>query len=246
MTAWNAELYDAKHHFVTALGAGVLEMLAARPGERVLDLGCGTGDHVARLRADGVDAIGVDASTDMLARATERFPELPVHPGDARDLPYVAEFDAVLSNATLHWVPDAEAAARSVHRALRKGGRFAAEFGGAGNIATIAGAVATLRAEWRLPPAQELWYFPTIGEYATLLERVGFAVDQAELFDRPTRLDGDDGLPNWVRMFGKHLIDGVPDEDRFLDELRDRSRDELYRDGEWFADYRRIRVLAHA
>ncbi|MBE1609486.1 class I SAM-dependent methyltransferase [Actinopolymorpha pittospori] len=241
---WNASLYDDKHGFVSALGAGVIDLLDARPGERVLDVGCGTGDHVASLRAAGVEVTGVDASADMISRAREKFPDLPVRVADVRDLPFDAEFDAVLSNATLHWVREAPAAASSIARALAPGGRFVAEFGGAGNIATIADGAQTLRKDLGLAPAQSPWFFPTIGVYAAMLEAVGLEVSGAWLFDRPTQLVGEDGLANWLTMFCAHLLVGVPDVDGFLAELATRLRPVLYRDGSWWADYRRIRVTA--
>ncbi|MGW5362124.1 class I SAM-dependent methyltransferase [Actinopolymorpha pittospori] len=241
---WNASLYDDKHGFVSALGAGVIDLLDARPGERVLDVGCGTGDHVASLRAAGVEVTGVDASADMISRAREKFPDLPVRVADVRDLPFDAEFDAVLSNATLHWVREAPAAASSIARALAPGGRFVAEFGGAGNIATIADGARTLREDLGLAPVQSPWFFPTIGVYAAMLEAVGLEVSGAWLFDRPTQLAGEDGLANWLRMFCAHLLAGVPDVDAFLAELAIRLRPVLYRDGSWWADYRRIRVTA--
>ncbi|WP_394822349.1 class I SAM-dependent methyltransferase [Pendulispora albinea] len=244
---WNAELYDGKHAFVASYGADLFELLAAQPGERVLDLGCGTGDHVAALRARGIDALGVDASAEMLARARQKFPDHPAHVfrvGDARSLDVAGEFDAVVSNAVLHWVPDADLAARSIHAALRPGGRFVAELGGSGNTATIGGGVEALRGARGLPPVRSPWYFPTVGQYAAVLERAGLEVRQAWLFDRPTQLEGDDGLATWVRMFGHHWLTDVPDVDAFLAELSHALRPALHRDGHWFADYRRLRVVA--
>jgi trans-aconitate methyltransferase len=243
---WDPALYDGRHSFVTALGSGVLELLAAAPGERVLDVGCGTGDHVAQLRNSGVEAVGVDASVEMIERARAKYPDLPVGVADVTALPYQAEFDAVMSNATLHWVRDAEAAARSIHGALRPRGRFVAELGGAGNVATITTVVDSARAELGVEPAERLWYFPTIGAYASLLESAGFDVGRAWLFDRPTVLSGDDGMGNWLRMFGPHLLAGVQDEDALVGELVERLRPLLHRDGCWWADYRRLRVIATA
>ncbi|MEQ4207203.1 class I SAM-dependent methyltransferase [Actinopolymorpha sp. B9G3] len=242
--AWNADLYDAKHSFVTALGAEVVDLLAARPGEHVLDLGCGTGDHVAQLREAGVLAVGADASPAMIERAREKHPGLPVDVADARDLPYDRAFDAVLSNATLHWVQEADQAARSIARALRPRGRFVAEFGGAGNVATIVEAAEELRVDHGVGRSSCPWYFPTIGEYAAVLERSGFEVRQAWLFDRPTRLVGDDGLANWLRMFGQHLVADVSESVGFVESLVARLRPKLHRDGSWWADYRRLRIDA--
>ncbi|MFC4561726.1 class I SAM-dependent methyltransferase [Nocardiopsis mangrovi] len=246
MTAhtWDAELYDARHGFVASLGAGLLDLLDARPGERVLDAGCGTGDLADRVAASGAGVVGVDASPDMIDRARARFPGLDLRVADLRDLGPLGGFDAVLSNAVLHWIPDAAGAAASLAGALRPGGRLIAELGGSGNIAAIDGGARALRARHGLEPAANPWYFPGVAEYAAVLERAGFEVTGAWLFDRPTRLPGDDGLATWVRMFGGHLLAGVAVPDAFLSELDARLRPELHRDGTWWADYRRLRVTA--
>lgn len=246
MTAhvWDAELYDARHSFVAAHGTALLDLLNAAPGERVLDAGCGTGDHVAQLAAAGVDVLGVDISPEMVARAAARFPGIPVTVADLRALPFREEFDAVLSNAVLHWVPEADQAAASLRAVLRPGGRLVAELGGAGNIATLTTAIHELRAEWGLPQAASPWYFPTVAQYARVLENAGFEVRAAWLFDRPTPLTGADGLGSWVRMFATSLLAGVTGTDAFLTALEQRLRPALYQDGSWWADYRRLRVVA--
>lgn len=241
---WDAELYDTRHAFVAAHGAALLDLLAAAPGERVLDAGCGTGEHVARLAGAGVDAVGVDASPEMVRRAAARFLGLRISVADLRDLPFREEFDAVLSNAALHWVPEADRVAARLHAALRPGGRLVAEFGGAGNISAIDTAARALRADHGLPEAASPWYFPTAAEYARVLGDAGFEVRAIRLFDRPTRLTGEDGLAHWVRMFAAHLLAQVADPDAFLAELDERLRPTLYRDRSWWADYRRLRVVA--
>ena len=241
---WNADLYDTRHSFVSAYGADLLELLDARPGEHVLDAGCGTGELTAALRDAGVEVIGIDTSPDMVERGRQRFPDVDLRVADLRDLGLHHEFDAVFSNAVLHWIPEAGRAAAAIHAALRPGGRLVAELGGAGNIAAIDGAVRSLRAEQGLDAPEDPWYFPGIADYAAVLERAGLETTGAWLFDRPTRLEGDDGLAAWVRMFGSHLLAGIEDPDGFLTELRKRLRPVLYRDGTWWADYRRLRVTA--
>lgn len=242
---WNADLYDDKHGFVAARGVEALAQLDAQPGERVLDVGSGTGDHVAALRARGVDAVGVDASPEMVARAREKYPDHPFEVADVCDLDYHEEFDAVFSNATLHWVDDSPGATEAISNALRTGGRFVAEFGGSGNIQRIDTGIWRVRSELGLPMVLHRFYFPTIGEYTSLLEQVGrFRVDAAWLFDRPTPLEGPEGLVNWVRMFCADLIADVPDQEAFFARLEETLRPRLHHDGTWWADYRRLRVHA--
>jgi trans-aconitate methyltransferase len=241
---WDASLYDRAHGFVAAFGADLLELLDARPGERILDIGCGTGDHVAALRQRGVAAHGIDSSDEMVQHARIKHPGVPVSVADARRLDAGADLDAVFSNAALHWIPEAGEVATAVAGALRPGGRFVAELGGSGNVAAIVEAAAAVRAERGLLPAASPWYFPTVGQYATVLEAAGFEVRRAWLFDRPTRLDGEQGLSTWVRMFGAHLLDGVADPDAFLAGLSVRAKDRLWRNNAWWADYRRLRIAA--
>jgi trans-aconitate methyltransferase len=241
---WDASLYDNRHGFVAAYGADLLELLDAKPGERVLDLGCGTGDHVAALRERGVAAIGIDASVEMVQRARAKHPGLPVSVGDARRLEPSLDFDAVFCNAVLHWILEVDETAAAIAGALRPGGRLVAELGGAGNTATILGGIDALRAEHGLPPVTTAWYFPALGEYASALEKAGFEVRRAWLFERPTRLDGEHGLRTWVQMFGAHLVDGATDADTFLAELEERLRPQLWRNDAWWADYRRLRIAA--
>ena len=241
---WDAALYDRHHGFVASYGQDLLELLAALPGERVLDLGCGTGDHVALLRSRRVVADGVDASAEMIARAEEKYPDFPYFAvADARKLGVENRYDAVFSNAVLHWVPQPWRVAASVAKALRPGGRFVAEFGGAGNVATIIRAGQDVRAEAGLPEVPLPWYYPTVAQYARVVERAGLEVRSAWLFDRPTVLDGTAGLENWVRMFAAFLLDGV-DDGVFFRTLEDRVRGTLWRNGAWWADYRRLRLVA--
>jgi trans-aconitate methyltransferase len=241
---WDADLYDAQHSFVSTLGNDLLDLVGAQPGERILDLGCGTGDHVVALLSTGAEAFGIDSSPEMIARAQAKHPGLPVSLADAREIDYHSGLDAILSNATLHWVPEADRAAAAITRSLRSGGRFVAEFGGAGNVGALVAAAESARARMGVPPARSPWYYPTIGEYATVLEAAGLQVSAAWLFDRPTRLDGEHGAANWLRMFAGHLLAGLPDPDAYLSAVEAALRPTLWRDASWWADYRRIRVVA--
>jgi trans-aconitate 2-methyltransferase len=246
---WNPQLYESGHSFVWKLGRGLLELLAPQPGERILDVGCGTGQLTAEIAGAGAHVLGIDRSASMIAQARHNYPELAFEECDATALPYLEEFDAVFSNATLHWVRNAEEAAARFHRALKPGGRFVAEFGGRGNTRRLLEAVfEELRATGvKAPETLNTWYYPRAGEYAALLERQGFEVTFAALFERPTPLEGGDGaLANWLTMFGGAFLEALPEHQRpsFLKGVEGRAASALRRDGVWTVDYRRLRVRA--
>jgi trans-aconitate methyltransferase len=154
----------------------------------------------------------------------------------------------VFSNAAIHWMKDQEAVARCIHAALKPGGRFVAEFGGKGNIQAIRAAIvsAVQAAGERVNSEPFARYYPTIGEYAALLEAQGFRVTFASHFDRPTPLEGEDGMRNWLLTFADNVFDALPanKRDKVIQDVEQRLRPELHRDGRWFADYRRLRVCA--
>jgi trans-aconitate methyltransferase len=246
--AWNASQYDQSHSYVTSYGQDVLALLNPQAGERILDVGCGTGHHVRALADAGVTAVGIDASPAMIAAARERYPGLQFEVADASDFVFDRLFDAVYSNAALHWVTAADAAAGCIARALRPGGRFVAELGGSGNIGAIVGAVQAARGRAGAAPAASPWFFPTVGEYAALLEKNGLEVRLAMLFDRPTELaDGEQGLRGWLAMFGARLLDDLDPaaQEAVLADVEQALRPTLWRGGSWYADYRRLRVVAH-
>ncbi len=243
MSAWDAARYQDQHSFVWRFGANLLELLNPQAGERILDVGCGTGQLTAEIARSGAAVLGLDNSPEMLTEARRNYPDLTFVAADASSFQFPESFDAVFSNAALHWVKDAEGAARSIAQALRPGGRFVAEFGGKGNIASVQ---AALRAVFG-PAADERspWYYPSIGEYAPLLERHGFEVRDASLFDRPTPLEGPDGMANWLRMFTQTYLRDLPAEraDEVVQQMVEHLRPTLYRDGVWTVDYRRLRVV---
>jgi trans-aconitate methyltransferase len=241
---WDAARYQDKHSFVWRYGADLLQILEPRNGERILDVGCGTGQLTAAITRSGAEVVGLDYSPDMLANARKNFPDLTFVVGDAARFEFPEHFDAVFSNAALHWVKDAAGAARSIAGALRPGGRFVAEFGGKGNIASVLNALRAVlgpNADQRSP-----WYYPSIGEYSTVLEKHGFEVRQASLFDRPTPLEGENGMDQWLRMFLPSYLRELPSEraDEVVSQLVEHLRPQLYRGGTWTVDYRRIRIVA--
>jgi trans-aconitate methyltransferase len=242
VTAWDAALYQDQHSFVWRYGANLMELLNPQPGERILDVGCGTGQLTAEIARSGATIAGLDKSADMLAEARKNYPDLAFVLGDAASFHFPGQFDAVFSNAALHWVKDAEGAVESIAQALRPTGRFVAEFGGKGNIASVQAALRAVLG----PSADEQspWYYPSVGEYSTLLERHGLEVRAAQLFDRPTPLEGKDGLENWLRMFAQSYLGQFSPEraEDVVRQLVDQLRPTLYHDGIWTVDYRRLRV----
>jgi trans-aconitate methyltransferase len=244
---WNAALYDQKHAFVFEYGKGLLAVLEPKAGESILDLGCGTG-HLAQEMADaGARVVGIDSSPEMVEKARKTYPEVEFLVADARDFSFPYQFDAVFSNATLHWIPEAERVVERISTALRPGGRFVAEFGGRGNVASIVGALREATRELTGVAVEAGWYYPSIGEYAPLLEKHGLAVQSAVLFDRPTKLeDGEKGIRNWINMFCQDMLHPVPVDMRpqVIERIEAILRPKLFKDGNWFGDYRRLRIVA--
>src|SRR5215213_8252937 len=177
-TCWDSRLYDESFAIITQLGAGVVDLLAPQPGERIVDLGCGTGALTAQIVAAGTEVLGVDSSAAMIDRARELYPQIRFEVARGEDFTVPAPVDAVFSNAALHWMSPPEAVVACVARALEPGGRFVAEMGGIGNIATIVAAMHQALAEEGIPRdrVRNPWYFPSIGEYGSVLEQAGFEV----------------------------------------------------------------------
>ncbi len=244
---WDASLYDRAHSFVYDAATDLVDILAPQAGERVLDVGCGTGPLTAKLAAGGASVLGIDSSDTMVAAARLAFPKLTFSVADVRTFRDPQPFDAVFSNATLHWVRPPGDAVASIFTALRPGGRFVAEFGGKGNVSAIRAAMETaLRSLNVDPTALSPWYFPSVGEYASLLEVHGFQVATITTFPRLNVLDGPAGLRNWITMFGGTYVNAVPSDqrDHFFAMAEEAARPRLFHDGAWHADYQRLRVVA--
>ncbi|MDB5141305.1 MAG: methyltransferase protein [Mucilaginibacter sp.] len=246
---WNAELYDDKHAFVFQYGESVLDLLDVKPGERILDLGCGTGHLTRNIQESGADVVGIDASPEMIAQAKEKNPEVNFNVANGADFLFDEPFDAVFSNATLHWIHEQDSLIQCVYNSLKPGGRFVAEFGGKGNMEKMIAATQQVLKQHgydRLAQTQP-WYFPSIGEYTSKLESHGFRVTFAVHFDRKTPLqDGDKGVAKWLAMFGSQFLEGIAESKKqeMLNEITTLLEPYYNEGGQWYADYKRLRFVA--
>lgn len=245
---WDPVAYRRNAGFVSDLGQPLLDLLKPRAGERILDLGCGDGALTLRLLERGAAVVGVDASREMVDVAKAQGIDARVGDGQrlAEALAGEAPFDAVFSNAALHWMSDPKAVLRGVRGLLRTGGRFVGEFGGKGNVAAIVAALETGLARRGIEPVSP-WFFPDAPSFTTLLEEAGFQVQTLELFPRPTPLPGDVG--GWLTTLAHPLTHLLPSAERqaFLTEMVDALAPKLRDDrGQWVADYVRLRFAATA
>jgi len=254
MSGWNAEGYQAQFEYVWRYGEDLKLQLNPQAGEHILDLGCGTGQLTAQIAASGATVVGIDSDSKMVQQASINYPDIAFRVADAANFQLAEPVDAVFSNAVLHWVCDARAAALCVADALKPGGRFVVEFGGEGNVQAILSALSQVSGRDDLNP----WYFPSLGEYVALLESAGLKVIFAHIFDRPTPL-GAAGLAGWLAMFGQQFFadlslaewaDLVSAVEAVVPQLYKRVEDSKRVEGspdakgEWTADYRRLRVVA--
>ena len=244
--SWQAAGYARNARFVADLGSPVVALLAPEPGERILDLGCGDGALTAKLVAAGCEVVGIDSSPDMIAAARVLGLDARLADGEAFDLGQ--RFDAVFSNAAMHWMRRPERVVASVRRHLQPGGRFVAEFGGFGNIAAIRAALYAVMARHGFDPAAlDPWYFPDTDAYSAVLTAAGFTLQEIQLIPRPTPLPT--GLAGWLDTFAVAFLHAVPEAQRTA--LRDEVCDLLapmlrMASGTWVADYVRLRFAAVA
>ncbi len=246
---WNSSLYQDKHAFVWKYGENLLQLLKPQPHEQILDLGCGTGQLTAKIAEAGTNVIGIDSASEMIQKAQQNYPQLQFQVANAKNFQLSQPVDAIFSNATLHWIPEANEVISSIRKSLKIGGRFIAEFGGKGNIELIVKALyeALERIGFENTANLNPWYFPSIGEYATKLEKQGFEVTYSHLFSRPTLLqDKDAGLANWIKMFAGNFLKELSEAEQNLviQDVEEQLKIQLYQEGNWFADYKRIQIKA--
>jgi SAM-dependent methyltransferase len=241
---WDPQRYQRNAGFVPELGLPLLEMLNPRPGERILDVGCGDGALTAAIAEVGAEVLGIDLSIEQVAAARAR--GLQAEAVAAEDMNFVDCFDAAFSNAALHWVKAQRAALSAIHRALRPGGRFVGEMGGSGNVAGYKAAICAALTKRGIDPEPfDPWYFPSESQYREDLRSCGFEVISLERFERPTKLPTDPA--GWYETFGESYLLAVPKTERraVLAEATEALRP-TYRqpDGSWISDYVRLRFKA--
>ncbi|MFC5467006.1 class I SAM-dependent methyltransferase [Lederbergia graminis] len=246
---WNPDLYDDKMGYVSSFGKGVVELLQPTKGEKILDIGCGTGDLTYEISKSGANVTGMDFSKDMIEQAKKKYPGIQFLIGDAELFRTDTKYDAIFSNAALHWMKNAEKVVESINVTLRSGGRFVAEFGGRGNVQTLINGISEvlwedyeIHAEERNP-----WYFPSIGEYSMLLENHGFHVIYAHHFERPTQLpDGENGIIHFLESFTGDFFQGFSPEEKhsMYAKVKHKIQPHLFKNGKWEVDYKRIRIVA--
>jgi len=241
---WDPGQYEKHARFVSDLGMPVVELLRPVPGEHILDLGCGDGVLTQKLVETGCEVTGVDASEEMIEAARERGVEARIMDGQA--LTFADEFDAVFSNAALHWMKRPDRVIAGVWRCLKTPGRFVGEFGGHGNVAHLHRALLDAMSDRGIARDKiDPWYFPSDDEYGGRLEAAGFTVESIGLIDRLTPLPT--GVAGWIESVARPFLAAVAPDARavLISEVEDRVRPYLFKDGAWFADYVRLRFRAH-
>ena len=249
ITKWKPEFYNKKHSFVYQYGESLIKLLDPKENQRILDLGCGSGQLTSKISEFAKETIGIDRSAEMIADAKSKFPEIEFQVMDASNFRFNEKFDSIFSNATLHWVKNHKNAIKCMYENLNPNGRIALEFGGKGNVQTIVNQLRnSLRIRSYVKQSElDLWYFPTIGEYSTELESAGFRVLFAEHYNRPTELaDENSGIKDWISMFGESFFIGVSEShiEEIKNEVQEKVKDQCLVNGKWFADYKRLRIVA--
>lgn len=242
---WDAQQYDTGFGFVTAYGTELLDLLALTAPARVIDVGCGTGDHAAELARRGFDVTGIDADGAMLARARELHPEVRFVAADAQLLDIAETFDAAFSNAALHWMTDQGAALHAIRGVLREGAPFVAEMGGHRNVAVVDAALEAATAGLEVPPIRK--FFPSLAQEAALLEAAGFEVEFMRWFARPTALAAGQTPADWTKLFRANVWEAIPAGGQAEVAARvDELCEELRTAEGWAIDYWRLRFVARA
>lgn len=249
ITKWKPELYNEKHSFVYHYGESLIKLLDPKENQRILDLGCGSGQLTFKISELAKETVGIDKSPEMIADAKLKFPNIDFQVVDASNFRFDEKFDSIFSNATIHWVKNYKDTVKCMYENLNPNGKIVLEFGGKGNVQTIVNELRnSLRARGYNNQANiNLWYFPSIGEYSTELESAGFKVVFAEHYDRPTELsDENSGIKDWISMFAESFFIEVKEKhiEEIKSEVQENTKEQCLVNGKWFADYKRIRIVA--
>lgn len=248
-TKWNPELYNNKHSFVYNYGEDLINLLNPKKEERILDLGCGSGQLTFKISELVDEVIGIDKSPEMIADAKSKFKNIEFMVADASNFTFNKKFDIIFSNAVLHWVTNYKEAIKCMHENLNNNGKIVLEFGGKGNVQKIVNQLRNSLAKrgYLKQSKLQLWYFPSIAEYTTELESAGFRVLMAQHLDRPTELaKKNTGIKDWISMFGNSFLKNVTTKhlEEIKNEVQEKIKSACFINGKWFADYKRIRIIA--
>ena len=246
---WDAKLYDDKHAFVFKYGEDLVNLLLPKEGERILDLGCGTGYLTNVIATSGATVVGIDKSLEMITKAKASYPQIAFKVLPGEEFHFDDHFDAIFSNAALHWMLDKEMVIDCMYRNLKRTGRIVLEMGGKNNVENIITALkaSLINHGFVDNAAVPVWYFPSEIEYTELLEKRGFKVTYASHFNRETTLnDTRNGIKDWLEMFGSSFLQGIEIGmvDIILTEVQNALRPILFKDNTWHADYKRLRIIA--
>jgi trans-aconitate methyltransferase len=245
---WNTSLYNDKHSFVAKYGEDVLGWLAPQQGEQILDVGCGTGTLTEKIAESGAIVTGIDASSEMIAKAKQAYNNIKFFVKDATNFSFAQKFDAVFSNATFHWIKEQQNLLQCIYDVLKSNGRLVYEMGAKHNIESIHNAIKKVLIDegFEKNTNIEVNYFSSAAEQTVMLEKVGFTVANVIQFERPTELVGEDGMKNWIVQFGQSFFKNIPQEkaNSIIDKAVAILKETNYNNGKWYADYIRLRVKA--
>lgn len=245
---WNPNLYKSNHSFVYNYGKALLELLDPQSHDEILDIGCGTGELTNEIFKKTKSLTAVDASDKMINEAKKSYPGINFIKMNALEMEYKNKFNKVFSNAVFHWIFDHEKFLEKIHTSLKMNGKLVVEMGGQNNTKTILSALKTalINNGYIENSKKQLTFFPSVGEYTSLLEKAGFTVRYVLYFDRETELIGEDGLKTFINMFCSPYFEDIDEiiKNKILDEVKTNSKNLLFKKGKWYADYKRLRFVA--